>query len=114
MLSTTGIQSQTFVTDMVHTARKAMSLLYAINIQDGFVFVISPQDWEAIELLQPTTGAYIMQGGANNSNQLGAPVDLAARRLWGQPVIVTSAIAAGTAVPSFLATRTCGNEIRSR
>jgi HK97 family phage major capsid protein len=57
---------------------------------------MSPAQWEAVELLQLSTGAYIMQGGS--TNEQGAPVDLAAQRLWGSPVIVTDALSGNNAL----------------
>jgi HK97 family phage major capsid protein len=93
LLNTAGIQSQAFSVSILQTARKALSLLYAQEIYEGIVYVMSPSQWEAVELLQLSTGAYVMQG----ANQ-GAPVDLATRRLWGQPVIMTDALSGNNAL----------------
>ena len=53
---------------------------------EGSGIVMSPSDWEAIELLKETTGGYIW---ANPMAQ-GGP------RLWGLPVVVTNAMTTGT------------------
>lgn len=48
--------------------------------------MLDPADWEAVELLLTTTGATDVQG---------IPYDAAARRLFGVPVVVSVAQAAG-------------------
>jgi HK97 family phage major capsid protein len=93
MVNATGKQTQVFSTSILQTARKAMSLLYALEIYTGMVFVMSPAHWEACELTQLSTGGYALQ-----NNPQGAPVDLANRRLWGCPVVVTSALSGTNAV----------------
>jgi HK97 family phage major capsid protein len=95
ILNTAGIQAQAFATDVLQTARKAKTLLYQQEIYDpaAMVYVMSPAQWEVVELAQLTTGAYIMQNAVN-----GAPVNLAAQRLWGSPVIVTDALSGNNAV----------------
>lgn len=53
---------------------------------EGSGIVMSPTDWESIELLKETTGGYIW---ANPMAQAGP-------RMWGLPVVVTNAMVAGT------------------
>jgi len=51
----------------------------------GF-FVLNPRDWAGIELIKDSNGNYIV----------GSPQNSATPRLWGRPVVVTTAMAAGT------------------
>ena len=99
LTATVGKTTVVYSTNIIQTARKALTAMYALNIMDGLVFVISVNDWEKVELLQSTTGQYVMQPGSNQS-----PVDLANKRLWGFPVIVSSGLADGNALlfpPAF-------------
>lgn len=94
----TGRQTQAFSTNVLQTARKALSLLYALEIYQGMVFVMNPAQWEAIELQQLTSGAYVMAGGNN-----GLPIaDTTNQRLWGKPVIISSAVAPGGSAILFV------------
>jgi HK97 family phage major capsid protein len=88
MLDRAGIQTQAFSVSAIETARKALSKLYAIEIESG-VYVIPIAIWEAIELAQQTSGAYALPGG---------PVDVANRKLWGQRVVVSSVLTGTTGV----------------
>ena len=53
-------------------------------------FIVSPGDWERIELTSNASGYALDQGGAQE------PVNRAARRLWGAPVVVSTSVDAGT------------------
>lgn len=87
ILNRAGIQAQAFSTDLFTTTRTAVTKLEAIGLLPG-LFVISPADWQAFELNKDGNGRFYL---ADN------PVDRAARTLWGVPVLVTPAIATGTA-----------------
>lgn len=85
-----GSQAQAFVTDLLTTTRKAVTKLERYGYMTNAAFVMTPDDWESIELL------------ADNENRFyyGGPqttVDRSARRLWGAPVVVTEAATTGTA-----------------
>ena len=86
---TSGIQTQAFTTDMIKSARNGLTMAQtAVGEGPGF-YVINPLDWAVIELT--TVGsAYAM-----NSGGASVPVDQAARRLWGQPVVLSNAQAVG-------------------
>jgi HK97 family phage major capsid protein len=90
MQTVAGTQSQAFSTNILETLRKALTLLQNIHVFNG-VYVLGTADWEAIELLQEGDGTYMM-------HQSGAPVNTVERRLWGQRVVVSSLLAAGTAL----------------
>lgn len=86
---------QAFATDMMTTARKAITRLQAANLAPS-AFVLNPADWESIELAAADQFAA-------NSNQ-PSPADAMARRLWGVPVMVSNGIAAGTGILGDFAT----------
>ncbi|MEH6804845.1 MAG: HK97 family phage prohead protease [Rhodococcus erythropolis] len=88
ILHTSGVLVQAFVTDLVTTTRKAVTALEASGRKPG-VFVLSPSDWEALELARNSSGAFDLAHSA---------VDRAARKLHGVPVTVSTALPAKTAV----------------
>jgi HK97 family phage major capsid protein len=49
---------------------------------------LSTSMWEGLELAAGTNQDYALNNGGGNR----LPVDMAQKRLWGQPVIVTSAL----------------------
>ncbi|MDZ7913558.1 MAG: phage major capsid protein [Rhodococcus sp. (in: high G+C Gram-positive bacteria)] len=88
ILSTSGVQAQAFTTDILTTTRMAVTNVENAGYIPG-VFAISPTDWMALELQRNTSGQFDLSN---------APVDRAAQRLWGVPVVVTTALPAKTAV----------------
>jgi Phage capsid family len=86
-------QAQAFDTSILQTLRKALTKLQTVEIEGG-VYVISAADWETLELAAGTNNDYALNGDGGRNN---LPVDLAARRIWGQPTLVTNVLAAGTA-----------------
>jgi HK97 family phage major capsid protein len=85
---TSGITVQAFATDLLHTARKALTQLEDVQIPGG-VYVLSPAMWESLELTQTTGSGEFIFGSS--------PVDRAAKRLWGMPVVVTTALSGANA-----------------
>lgn len=87
ILSTSGIQSQAFVTDLFTTSRKAITKARTVGrvVPNGFAF--NPEDVEKIDLAREGagTGAFLGQG----------PFSMGPRTLWGVPVVETEAVAAG-------------------
>ena len=63
LTATVGKTSVAYATNVLITARKALTQMYGLNIFDGLYFVMSVNDWEVVELLQLTDGAFLMQGG---------------------------------------------------
>lgn len=102
MLNTSGIQSQAFATDLLTTTRKAVTAVESIGHTAG-TFVLSPADWEKLELARTETAG---------SLELGGPVDRAKRTLWGVNIAICNALPAKTAVlldPTALAIDTDAN-----
>lgn len=97
LLNTPGIQVQPFSTNIIETLAKGVTKLRtgpAKAMPD--VFVLHPEDWEAVALFRvggstTTDGAYVVN-----------PLAGVAYQLWGTPVIVTTRIAAGTAMVANL------------
>ncbi|SEL24741.1 HK97 family phage prohead protease [Rhodococcus maanshanensis] len=88
VLNTSGVLSQAFTTDLVTTTRKAVTALETGGRKPG-VFVLSPTDWEALELARNTSGAFDLAHSA---------VDRSARKLHGVPVVVSTALPAKVAM----------------
>lgn len=93
LLMQSGIQVQAFATDILTTIRKAITAAETLGYQPNTI-VLTPADWEAIELTKATgTGEFVLDA---------SPVDRAARRLFGIQVVVSTAMAAGTALVADL------------
>jgi HK97 family phage major capsid protein len=86
LANTSGVQTQAWDTNELVTTRRAITKLEVLSLPAG-AFVVSPTDWERIELLADNEASYY----------LGGPVNRAARRLWGTPVAVSTSLAANTA-----------------
>ncbi|GAA1557289.1 phage major capsid protein [Streptomyces globosus] len=85
-----GSQSQAWDTDILTTMRKAKTKLETLSFADGAAYVVHPNDWETIELLADNEAQYYLGGPVQT-------VDVSARRLWGMPVVSTTAQTAGVA-----------------
>lgn len=85
--SVSGVQLQGFDTDVVTTVRQGITKLEALGYRPASV-VLRPEDWEAVELSQTNgSGEYVLAA---------SPVDRAAQKLWGVPVVLSSGLAVGT------------------
>jgi HK97 family phage major capsid protein len=89
LLATSGIQTVAAGTDVITTIRQGITRLeqagYGANIQ----VVLNPADWELAELATLPGAGYQL---ANT------PVNRAAYTVWGCPVALSNALAAGTGV----------------
>ncbi|MBZ3907330.1 phage major capsid protein [Streptomyces griseiscabiei] len=85
-----GSQTQAWDTDLLTTARKAKTKLEILSFLDGAAYVMHPNDWEAVELLANNEADYFLGGPVQT-------VEVSARRLWGLPVVSTTAQTAGVA-----------------
>ncbi|MBF6233432.1 phage major capsid protein [Nocardia farcinica] len=81
-----GIQTQAFATDLLTTTRAAITKAETAGHEAG-TFVLSPADWEKLELARTDTAGQL---------ELGGPVDRAARKLWGVPVTLSLGLPAST------------------
>lgn len=89
---------------------KAVQLFKAMNGQRGSALLepdwiaINPSDWEAIRLLTDTAGQYFGGGpfqgpyGSGRNFDASNQVNGADEFVWNKPVVVTSALGAGTAL----------------
>lgn len=86
LLNTSGILVQAFVTNVLTTTRKAITAL-EVSGQTPGAFVVSPTDWELLELSSATVGS---------TDFNGLPVDRATQRLWGVPVAISTVLPEAT------------------
>ncbi|MEU0198753.1 MULTISPECIES: phage major capsid protein [unclassified Streptomyces] len=85
-----GSLVQAWDTNILTTTRKAKTKLELLSFLDGAAYVMHPNDWETIELLANNEADYYLGGPVQT-------VDVNARRLWGLPVVSTTAQTAGVA-----------------
>lgn len=90
LLNQSGIQTQAYVTSKIRTVRSAITKVEVLGYDAGAI-VLNPTDWEEIETSTTSTGEYLLEAD-------GTPIDRKARRLWGVPVVLSVAVAAGTGV----------------
>ncbi|MFJ9440339.1 HK97 family phage prohead protease [Kitasatospora sp. NPDC101235] len=84
-----GSQVQAFDTDILRTARKAVTKLEKVGHLVGAGWLMHPDDWEAFELLQDNEARFYYGGPGNAVNP-------ASRRLWGAPVVTSLSATVGT------------------
>jgi HK97 family phage major capsid protein len=87
ILHATGTQTQSAMGDQLVTLRSAAAKLEATGFNSD-VFIVNGNDWAAIESRRNLSGQF----------DLGAAVELAARRAWGARVVTSTRIPEGTAV----------------
>lgn len=87
LANTADVLAQPFVTDILVTTRKAITNLLVNGKQIPTGWVLSPQDWETIELLQDLNGVY----------RWGGPINRGPATLWGVPVAQSFLQPEGTA-----------------
>ena len=83
----TGINSQAKGADNLFDATyKAIDLVRTVGFTEPNVIFIHPTDWQPIRLAQTADGIYIM----------GSPMDAGPERLWGLPVVLSTAVPLNT------------------
>ncbi|GEK03508.1 phage major capsid protein [Streptomyces sp. 1-11] len=91
LTNVSGAQVQAFATNVLTTTRKAVTKLERYGYLSGAGFVMTPEDWETIELLADANGQFYYGGPQTVVNP-------ASRRLWGVPVVVSDAATDGSAL----------------
>ncbi len=86
LANTANILVQAWDTDLITTARKAITNLLVNGRQVPTAWLLNPQDWETIDLLQDLQGRYYW-GGPQTPGQ---------RTLWGVPVVQNFFVPQGT------------------
>lgn len=90
ILSTSGIQSQAFATDIFTTVRKAITKARTIGRVTPNAVMLSPTDVETVDLAR--------ENGATGKFLSAGPWAMGPRTLWGVPILESDGIAAGTAL----------------
>jgi HK97 family phage major capsid protein len=85
--NTTGIQAQAFDTNLLTTYRKAKTKARVTGKAVPTAYLMHPNDWEDIDLLQDNEARYYA----------GGPFAPMGPRLWGLPVVESEACTEGTA-----------------
>ncbi len=88
ILNTSGILAQAWDTNILTTARKAITTLEVTGRAMPTAWVLHPQDWETIELTQDDNGRYYFAG----------PQQRGPRTLWGVPVTTSQSLTQGTGI----------------
>jgi HK97 family phage major capsid protein len=88
-LNTSGVLLQAFATDMLMTLANAISLIERTGIPATGI-VMNYTDWLNLTLIKDTIGHYMV--GAE------APVETAAQRVWGRPVVLSVKMPASKAL----------------
>lgn len=83
---TSGTQAQAWDTNILTTTRKGRTKVRTIGRRTPTAYVLHPNDWQTIDLLQDNEARYFFGG----PSVLGTP------RLWGLPVVENEAAGEGT------------------
>lgn len=88
LLEVSGIQEQAWNGDQILTVRSAITKVEVLGYTASGL-ALHPLDWEAIETASVDEAHYALDS---------VPVDRAARKLWGVPVALTTAVEQGSGV----------------
>lgn len=91
ILNISGIQTQAFATDLLTVIRKGITALETLG-HDAKALVLSPSDWEALELTRRAGDGGFDLGPAN------LPVDRAKRLVWGVPTVISNNLPTKTGI----------------
>lgn len=90
ILSTSGVQSQAWDTDIVTTIRKAITKVRHTGNRIPNAVLLNPADAESIDLLAGSVGSDYLFGGP--------AVPSSVRTIWGLPMVTDAQCPAGTAL----------------
>lgn len=85
--NTSNVQSQAWDTDVLTTTRKARTKVKTVGGATPTAYLLTPENWESIDLLQDNENRYYFGG----PQRMGMPV------LWGLPVVESEKVTADTA-----------------
>jgi HK97 family phage major capsid protein len=88
ILSTSGIQSQAFDTDIFVSVRKALTKAKTIGRVVPNAVALNPVDVETVDLAREESGKFYGNG----------PFSMGPQTLWGKPILETEGVPAGTAL----------------
>lgn len=88
ILSTSGIQTQAFSTDLFQSVRKGLTLARTVGRVVPNGIVMNPTDVEVVDLAQDANDRYYGLG----------PFSVGPRTLWGVPIVESEAMSAGHAL----------------
>lgn len=83
--NTANVQAQAWDTDLLTTTRRARTKVRTVGRAQASAYLLHPNDWERIDLLQDNENRYFFGGPA----QIGTP------RLWGLPVVESEGVTEG-------------------
>lgn len=86
ILATSGILSQAWNTDLLVTARKAITTARVTGRVRPTAWLLNPEDWETIDLLTDSDGRYFF----------GGPTRMGIKSLWGLTVVESETVPQGT------------------
>lgn len=89
ILSTSGIQTQAFDTDIFVSTRKALTKARVVGRVVPNAIALNPTDVERVDLAREAGTGRFYSGG---------PFAMGPRTLWGTPILETEGVAAGTAL----------------
>jgi HK97 family phage major capsid protein len=88
ILNTTGTTTQAWDTNVLTTTRKARTKVRVTGRARPTAYVMHPNDWQTIDLLQDNEARYYFGGPARPGNPM----------LWGLPVVESEGMTEGVAV----------------
>lgn len=88
VFNTAGILTQAWDTDLLTTSRKAITYLQVTGRSRATAWVLHPEDWETVELLQDGENRYYW----------GGPMVQGRAQLWSIPVVTSQSLTQGTAL----------------